>query len=120
MPSTLIIDGSANGAESPDTKGDIVQPLVYSDNAIYQLRRLSQIVQEETGVRHRLSDPLSVMKLLRFSAASPVERIFEGFTCLLVELDSDQQAYLRSEGLLLPPVIMDKVRNVVERRQMTG
>jgi len=97
-----------------------VKPLFYSDSAIYQLRRLSQIVQEETAVRHRLSDPISVMKLLRFSAASPVERIFEGFSSFLVELDSDQQAHLRHEGLLLPSVIVDKVSTVAQKSTMVG
>lgn len=97
-----------------------MKPLLFSDNAIYQLRRLSQIVHEETGVRHRLSNPVSVMKLLRFSSASPVERIFESFSGFLVELDSDQQAHLRSEGLLLPPVIIDKMSSVAQRGQMVG
>ena len=97
-----------------------MKSLLYSDNAIYQLRRLSQIVYEETGVRHRLSDPASVMKLLRFSSASPVERVFEGFSSFLVELDSDQQAHLRSEGLLLPPVIFDKMSTTTQKGQMVG
>lgn len=97
-----------------------MKPLFYSDSAIYQLRRLSQIVQEETGVRHRLSDPTSVMKLLRFSAASPVERIFESFSSFLIELDSDQQTHLRSEGLLLPSVIVDKMSAIAQKNQMAG
>jgi len=97
-----------------------MKPLVYSDNAICQLSRLSQIVHRETSVRHRLSDPVSVMRLLRFSAASPVETIFEGFCGFLVELDSDQQAQLREDGLLLPPVIFDKVSTVAQKNQMVG
>lgn len=97
-----------------------MKPLLYSDNGIYQLRRLSQIVHEETGVRHRLSDPVSVMKLLRFSAASPIERVFVGFSNFLIELDSDQQAHLCSEGLLIPPVIMDKTNTFGQNRQMMG
>lgn len=97
-----------------------MKPLLFSDNGIYQLRRLSQVVHEETGVRHRLSDPVSVMKLLRFSAASPIERVFNSFSSFLVELDIDQQAHLRSEGLLLPPVIMDKMSTMAQNGRMAG
>lgn len=88
--------------------------IFYSDGAIYQLRRLSQTVQEETGIRHRLSDPASVLALLRFSSASPVERIYNDFSSFVVELDSEQQAYLRSEGLVLSSATQEKINAIAQ------
>ena len=83
--------------------------LVFSEKAIYRLRLLAQIVQKQTGVRHRLSDQRSVMQLLRYSSTCADSDVFDNFCHFTNELDQKQQSYLQGRGLLLPSVIIDKI-----------
>ncbi len=90
--------------------------LVLSQTAVYQLQQLSKTVRDKTGVRHRLSDPKSVISLLRYSSTSPDANIFRYFGRFTNELDIEQRLYLQSRGLMLPDVIYDKMNAMVNAR----
>ena len=93
-----------------------MQSLVLSQSGLYQLQQLSKIVRDKTGVRHRLSDPKSVISLLRFSSTSPDAEIFRGFSRFTEKLDIEQRVYLQGRGLLLPDVIYEKMGEISNRR----
>lgn len=86
-----------------------MQSLILSQSAVYQLQQLSKAVRDKTGVRHRLSDPKSVISLLRYSSTSPDANIFLYFGRFTNELEDDQRNYLQSRGLILPTVLYDKM-----------
>jgi hypothetical protein len=88
-----------------------MESLVFSQSALYQLQQLSKAVRDKTGVRHRLSDPKSVITLLRFSSTSPDADIFMYFGRFTNELEAEQKAYLQSRGLMIPAVIDNKIDN---------
>ncbi|MBX2809921.1 MAG: hypothetical protein KTR20_14960 [Cellvibrionaceae bacterium] len=89
---------------------------IFSERGIYKLRLLSQAVLKKTGVRHRLSEPRSVMELLRYSSTTPDGAIFDHFCEFTQELDDKQRKYLAGRGLLLPSVIIDKINAYSEQR----
>lgn len=93
-----------------------MQSLVLSQSAVYQLQQLSKIVRDKTGVRHRLSDPKSVISLLRYSSTSPDANIFRYFGRFTNELDIEQRIYLQGRGLMLPDVIYDKMNAMSDNR----
>ena len=93
-----------------------MQFLIFSQAAIYQLRQLSKVVRDKTGVRHRLSDSKSIMSLLRFSATSPDPNIFMYFGLFTKELKEDQRKYLQSRGLILPSVLYEKMHDATQRK----
>ena len=93
-----------------------MQSMVLSQMAVYQLQQLSKAVREKTGVRHRLSDPKSVISLLRYSSTSPDANIFIYFGRFTDELEDEQREYLQSRGLLLPAVIYNKMDSFTEHR----
>jgi hypothetical protein len=91
--------------------------LVFSQSALYQLQQLSKAVRDKTGVRHRLSDPKSVITLLRFSSTSPNKDIFTYFSRFTSELEAEQRAYLQSRGLMVPNVIDNKIESFSANRK---
>lgn len=93
-----------------------MESLVFSQAAVYQLQQLSKIVRSQTGVRHRLSDPKSVMSLLRFSSTSPDAEVFKYFGRFTNELDVEQRSYLQGRGLMLPEVIYEKINEMTHHR----
>lgn len=93
-----------------------MQSLVFSQTAVYQLQQLSKAVRDKTGVRHRLSDPKSVMSLLRYSSTSPDANIFRFFGRFTNELDLEQRSYLQGRGLMLPEVLYDKMASMADNR----
>ena len=93
-----------------------MKPMVFSQSAVYQLQQLSKAVRDKTGVRHRLSDPKSVISLLRYSSTSPDVDIFLYFGRFTNELEPEQREYLQARGLLLPAVIYDKVSDASQFR----
>ena len=97
-----------------------MQSLVFSQTAVYQLQQLSKVVREKTGVRHRLSDPKSIMSLLRYSSTSPDANIFRYFGRFTNELDMEQRLYLQGRGLMLPDVIVDKVHSMSDQNQQAA
>jgi hypothetical protein len=94
-----------------------MQSLVLSQAAVYQLQQLSKAVRDKTGVRHRLSDPKSVVTLLRYSSTSPDANIFLYFGRFTNELEDEQREYLQSRGLILPSVIYDKLNDVTQHHR---
>lgn len=86
-----------------------MDPLIFSQPALYQLQQLSKAVRDKTGVRHRLSEPKSVISLLRYGATSPDADIFKYFGRFTNELDIEQRVYLQNRGLMMPEVILDKM-----------
>lgn len=93
-----------------------MQSMVLSQAAVYQLQQLSKAVRDKTGVRHRLSDPKSVISLLRYSSTSPDANIFLYFGRFTNELEDEQRQYLQGRGLILPSVIYDKLDSFAEHR----
>ncbi len=98
--------------------GQYMQSLVFSQTAVYQLQQLSKAVREKTGVRHRLSDPKSVISLLRYSSTSPDANIFLHFGRFTNELETEQRDYLQGRGLMLPSVLYDKMDNMMDHQRM--
>ncbi|MEO0442432.1 MAG: hypothetical protein AAFZ92_01640 [Pseudomonadota bacterium] len=92
-----------------------MQSLVFSQAAVYQLQQLAKVVRDKTGVRHRLSDPKSVISLLRYSSTSPDADVFMFFGRFTNELDIEQRSYLQGKGLLLPDVLFEKIDSVIQR-----
>lgn len=93
-----------------------MQSLVFSQTAVYQLQQLSKAVRDKTGIRHRLSDPKSVISLLRYSSTSPDANIFRYFGRFTNELDLEQRVYLQGRGLMMPDVLYDKMHAMTEHR----
>ncbi len=76
--------------------------LVFSQAGIYHLQQLSSLVKRKTGVRHQLSDPKSVINLLRFSCTSPDVDVYESYSLFAQHLDDENREYLQGRGLLIP------------------
>jgi len=93
-----------------------MQSLVFSQTAVYQLQQLSKAVRDKTGIRHRLSDPKSVISLLRYSSTSPDANIFRYFGRFTNELEIEQRDYLQGRGLMLPEVLFNKIHEMTEHR----
>lgn len=74
-----------------------------SQAAVYHLQQLSIKVKQRTGVRHQLSNPRSVINLLRFSCTTPDSAIYEAFATFSEHLSDKQRNYLQERGLLIPP-----------------
>jgi|GEM_PF-376297 len=77
---------------------------ILSQAAVYRLQQLANQVRQETGVRHKLSDPKSVISLLRYSSTCSTRMIRTRFAAFTDELEEEHRQYLASRGLLLPPV----------------
>ena len=74
---------------------------ILSQTGVYRLQQLANSVRQKTGVRHKLSDPKSVMSLLRYSSTCTDKTIRGAFGVFTHELTDDHREYLAARGLLL-------------------
>ena len=74
---------------------------ILSQTGVYRLQQLANNVRQKTGVRHKLSDPKSVISLLRYSSTCTDKNIRGAFASFTDELSDDHREYLATRGLLL-------------------
>ncbi|MDA9004134.1 hypothetical protein N9J26_01455 [bacterium] len=74
---------------------------ILSQTGVYRLQQLANSVREKTGVRHKLSDPKSVISLLRYSSTCTDRSIRSSFASFTDELTNEHRDYLANRGLLI-------------------
>ena len=76
--------------------------VIFSQASIFHLYRLGHLVFAATGVRHRLSDELAVMMLIKHSATCNDNCIQQQFSAFLSTVEDDTIAYLITERIIPP------------------
>ena len=74
---------------------------ILSQTGVYRLQQLANHVRHKTGVRHKLSDPKSVISLLRYSSTCTDRNIRGSFASFTDELTDEHREYLANRGLLI-------------------
>ncbi len=84
-----------------------MQELLFTQASIYHLQQLASMVKQKTGVRHRLSDPKSVINLLRYSCTAADHTVNSEYNEFIATLRDEQRDYLQSRGLLIPYIMQN-------------
>lgn len=74
---------------------------ILTQSGVYRLQQLANSVREKTGVRHKLSDPKSVISLLRYSSTCNDQNIRASYANFTDDLTDEHRDYLANRGLLL-------------------
>lgn len=78
-----------------------MQRLILNDTSIFHLQKLAHDVRSTTGVRHRLSDENSMMKLLKKATISENSAVQRDLKAFASELGEEQINSLLSRGVIL-------------------
>lgn len=75
--------------------------MIFSQSSIFYLQKLAHDVHSTTGVRHKLSDQNSMLKLLKTATLSGSTEIQEDLTMFAKDLDKKQREELIGRGVIL-------------------
>jgi len=75
--------------------------LIFSQTAVFRLQQLASQVYQATGVRHKLSDAKSVVRLLNDSGYSAKPNIKNHYEAFVLELNKRQIDALLAQGVNL-------------------
>jgi len=78
-----------------------VERLILNQSSILHLQKLAHDVRSTTGVRHKLADENSMMKLLRKATVSDNSAVQRDLKAFASELDEKQISSLLSRGVVL-------------------
>jgi hypothetical protein len=78
-----------------------VSNLIFSQASIFHLQKLAHHVHSSTGVRHRLSDENSMMKLLKTATLSYNEDVQQDLDAFMRDLNDKQVTTLMGRGVIL-------------------
>lgn len=76
---------------------------IFSQAAIFRLQQLASSVHKNTGTRHKLSDPSSMMALLRYAAEAPTANIAIQYQAFIRILTRAEREDLLKRGVPLMP-----------------
>jgi len=79
-----------------------VSRLVFSQQGLSRLVKISRLLDQELGFQFKLSNQNQLAELLRASAVSPVQEIKQCFLDFIAELDEHQRDSIISMGVSLP------------------
>ncbi len=77
-----------------------MQKLIFPQSGIFHLQKLANALHEETGIRHRLSDELSMMSLIKDCARSEQAHIQEHFAAFTQAAGDDVVDSLAELGII--------------------
>ena len=80
---------------------------IFSQAAIFRLQQLAGSVHKHNGVRHKLSEPDSLLALLRYGAQAPTPGIalqYQAFIRILNRIEKDA---LRAQGVPLAATLLE-------------
>ncbi len=82
-----------------------MQPLIFNQSSIFHLQKLAHDVRSSTGIRHKLSDENSMMKLLKKATLSNNSNVRQDLDNFTSELDEKQLNTLMNHGVVLKQAI---------------
>lgn len=74
---------------------------IFSQAAIFRLQQLAGAVHKHSGVRHKLSEPSSLLTLLRYGAQAPTPGIALQYQTFIQILDRTEKDALRAQDVPL-------------------
>jgi len=74
---------------------------IFSQAAIFRLQQLAGSVHKHSGVRHKLSEPDSLLTLLRYGAQAPTPGIALQYQAFIRILNRAEKDALRARGVPL-------------------
>lgn len=78
--------------------------LIFSQASIFHLQKLAHHVHTSTGVRHRLADENSMMKLLKSATLSYNDDVQQDLQAFMRDLNEKQVTTLMGRGVILRKV----------------
>lgn len=78
----------------------INEKIILSQSGVYRLQKLANQVHNTTGIRHRLSDQASMLKLIDFSSHCENSLIHTYLAAFASELDAGTLESLENQGIL--------------------
>lgn len=78
-----------------------MQRLVLNPSSIFHLQKLAHDVRSTTGIRHKLADENSMMKLLKKATISDNSAVQRDLKAFANELNEEQINSLLSRGVIL-------------------
>lgn len=90
---------------------------IFSQAAIFRLQQLASAVHKHTGVRHKLSEPNTLMTLLRYSSTAPTAGIALQYQAFIRILTLAERNALVERGIPLKPA---EPEQAAELRQQVG
>lgn len=78
-----------------------MQQLIFTQSSIFHLQKLAHDMHSISGVRHKLSNENSMMKLLKKASLSQNDTVRSDLQKLADELDTQQIRTLMSHGIIL-------------------
>jgi hypothetical protein len=79
----------------------VSDPLIFSQSSIFYLQKIAHNVHSSTGVRHKLSDQNSMLKLLKTATLSSNSVVQEDLEMFARDLNSQQVSELMGRGVIL-------------------
>lgn len=76
---------------------------LFSQSAIFRLQQLASAVHKHKGVRHKLSDPTSMMTLLRYASQAPTPEIALQYQAFVRVLTREERGSLQQRGIAVEP-----------------
>ena len=75
--------------------------MLFSQSSIFYLQKIAHTVHSSTGVRHKLANENSMLKLLKAATLSSSAMVQEDLEQFAKDLDKDQVNRLISRGVIL-------------------
>ena len=75
--------------------------LIFSQSSIFYLQKIAHNVHSSTGVRHKLSDQNSMLKLLKTATLSSNSIVQEDLEMFAKDLNKEQVNELMGRGVIL-------------------
>ncbi len=77
------------------------QPLIFSQSSIFYLQKLAHDLHSSTGVRHKLANENSMLKLLKAATLSSSSMVQEDLQMFAKDLNKNQVHTLMGRGVIL-------------------
>lgn len=75
--------------------------IVFNESSILHLQKLAKDVKTSTGVKHRLSDENSMLRLLKLATEAKQQHIRNDLDAFVNELSVEQVNKLKSRGVMV-------------------